>query len=262
MRLLRVLSPGALLVGWVATCWGEPLLGEAVENALADSVSSAVAVPETVAVADKGILYLYGNRMEPPYVFVIERDTAWVNGVQFIPKMEREPREPLTRTRIPSRTDSLEYRLQAGVADEMHRLLVEGVAYDSMLARAGEMFRASSLLDSIRMGGIGFELFWKSKSYGTGFTIPRELPGPRPSVAENLRGNIGRYARRLEKGSLVIWKEGGILSIRTADIAEVEKQIRQMKERGWATDEDRRRFDPTGADLFLHPLPVKGGEQE
>lgn len=266
MRTLPVLLSGFLVLMWAGLVWAAPETGGASDSAQSDSVSMVTAAPETVAVVNKGVLYLYGNRVAPPYVFVMERDTVWVNGVLFIPKMTREPAPEVVPTELACR----QFHLMDSVHVETDRLRAQGVAYDSMLARAAEMFRGSALIESVTVGEGGMQLLWEDWPFEpkvsiplrSGFHIPREMPAPGPTVAENLRHNTTRYAQRLEKGSLVIWKEGGILSIRAADLAKAEEQIRHLKERGWATAEDERRFDPDGADLFLRPLPLKWGEQK
>lgn len=225
-----------------------------------DTVGLAASAPETVAVAESGVLYLYGNRMEPPYVFVIERDTVRVNGEQFIPPMRRKPAPKITVTR----GDTLRHELNVSVDTEVLRLLAEGETYDSIVARAAKMYRISALVDSVHVIDEGtLEVHWHNMAlYPMGCTIPRELPPPRPSHVEFLRSEARIYARDLAEGSMIIWKEGGTLTVPWGRISETEVQIRDLKARGWATAADKRRFDKEGVEVFLHPLPLQGGEQK
>ncbi len=222
-----------------------------------DTVGLATSAPETVVVAESGVLYLYGNRMEPPYVFVIERDTVRVNGEQFIPPMRREP-PPLI---IPTETACLEFDLMHAIGEEMDNLLGEGVAHDSVVAQVSEMFRASTLVDSIKAHGDGLLVYWHSMApHPMGCTIPSELPPPRPSHVEFLRSQARHEAGSLDKGAMIVWSEGQALTVPRGRVSETEAQIRDLKERGWATAADKRRFDKDGVEELLRPLPLKGGE--
>jgi hypothetical protein len=57
--------------------------------AKAAPVDEKVLLDETV---DRGVLYLFGNRMDPPYRIVVVRDTLWVNGIQASPGPGAEPK--------------------------------------------------------------------------------------------------------------------------------------------------------------------------
>jgi hypothetical protein len=222
---------------------------------------SLAAEPETVAVATGGILYLYGNRMEPPFVFVLERDTIWVNGYQFSPSIRSEPPPVIEVTR----TDSLEFDLRQRVNREIDRLLLAGVPYDSVVSRAAEMFRGSELIDSVQVHyfGSSAELvrYWKSVPWGDYLTVRKRIPPPPRPLSEFRRNYAQKYAESLQRGSMVIWSEGQKLTVPFQRLAEFEDQIRRLKERGEPIAEDLRRFGEKAVRDLLDPMPLEGGEK-
>jgi hypothetical protein len=230
---------------------------EAAGDYVADAPGTEASQPETVAVAYKGVLYLYGNRLDPPYVFVIEKDTLRVNGVQFVPTLRREPPPVIKPTRI----DSLEHQLRLRVDQEVFILLGEGASYDSVVARAAEIYRSSSLVDSLRVVGGTIVRYWKSDEGRPDYvTIEREIPPPPIPRVELLRNTARVEAAGLQDGHMLIWSEGQKLGVSRIHVQETEEQIQRLRERGWATLEDVHRFREKATRDLLNPLPLKQEE--
>ena len=224
-------------------------------------VDSLVAEPETVAVVTNGILYLYGHRMEPPFFFVIERETVWVNGYQFVPPMLPGPPPP--KLEVPE-VVTREFNLDVQVGDELDRLRDEGVAYDSLLSRAVEMYRASELVDSAKAKRHGVVTWWHSwQGRGWGPEHLRILhwkTKKRPHI-EFLRDHARGQANLLQNGAMLIWTAGRHLCVSHANVVEREEQIRKLKERGWATAEEERKLGPKVVPVLLDPPPLKRGDE-
>jgi hypothetical protein len=255
MKLGRsVLVPGLLL-----------MVGFEVAGGMTDSLEvagdSLAAEPETVAVATRGILYLYGHRMEPPFSFVIERETVWVNGYQFIPPLQPGPPPP--KLEVPE-VVTREFNLSVRVGDELDRLRDEGVPYDSLLSRAVEMHRASDLVDSAKVKRGGLLIWWHSwRDRGWGpehVGILRRKFKKRPHI-EFLRDRTREQRNLLQDGAMLIWTAGPVLVVSPANVREREEQIRRIKERGWVTPEEERRLGPKIVPVLLNPRPLKRGDE-
>jgi hypothetical protein len=228
----------------------------------AGAADSLIAEPETVSVATEGILYLYGHRMEPPFVFVLERDTVWVNGVQFSPAIRSDP--PVVRAEA-DRTPNPEHQLNVAVSEELNRLLAEGVPYDSVASRAVEMFRASDLMDSVVVVRykdiVMLKKYWKSTPWPEHLTVRKRIPPPPRPLSEFRRNNARRHANSLQGGAMLIWGEGQRLIVSRHNVTRVEDQIRRLKARGAPVADDRAKFGEEGVRELLDPIPLEGGER-
>jgi hypothetical protein len=247
-----------ILIGLICVVWFPAVVADTGSPEVVGD--SLVAEPETVAVVTNGILYLYGHRMEPPFHFVIERETVWVNGYQFVPPMQPGPRPKFEVSEVARGQHSL--NLQVG--DELDRLRDEGVPYDSLLSRAVEMHRASELVDSAKVKRDGLFIWWRSwRGRGWGpehVTILHHKFKKRPHI-EFLRDHAGGRANLLQNGAMLLWTSGPSLCVSHANVEEREEQIRKLKERGWATAEDERRFGPKIVPVLLDPIPLKRGDE-
>jgi hypothetical protein len=225
--------------------------------------STLAAEPETVSVATNGILYLYGHRMEPPFVFVLDRDTVWVNGVQFSPAIRPGVPPPPTDT---TGTDTTGHHyLNVKVHREVERLLLADVPYDSVVSRVVEMYRGSDMMDSVvvdyRMGVATLKRYWKDTPWPWYFTVPKVVhPPPRP-LSEFRRNTATSLAESLQGGAMLVWGEGQRLIVSRHNVTRVEDQIRRLKERGEPTGEDLRKFTEETVRELLDPMPLEGGER-
>lgn len=247
------------LVGLVMVFWFQAVGADT--GSLEVGVDSLVAEPETLAVVTNGVLYLYGNRMEPPFHFVIERETVWVNGYQFVPPMLPGPPPP--KLEVPE-VVTRQFDLGEQVGEELDRLRDDGVPYDSLLRCAVEVYEASELVDSAKVKRGGLLIWWRSwRDRGWGpehETILHYKFKKRPHI-EFLRDHAGGQANLLQNGAMLLWTYGPCLCVSHANVAEREKQIMELKERGWATAEDESRFGPRIVPVLLDPVPLKRGDQ-
>jgi hypothetical protein len=115
--------------------------------------ASTVAGPETLAVADSGYLFMYGNEIRRPFVFTIERGNILINGIPYRPRLHYEKPRIDTGWKPPApsreRTDLIR---EAKTLAE--RLLAGGEAYTDMVDSVTVFFSSSRLVESSRNGAI------------------------------------------------------------------------------------------------------------
>ncbi len=213
--------------------------------------STSVAEPETVAVATRGILYLFGNRLEPPFVFTIYDDTLWVNDYYFMGKAQPKPK---------SKQDSLADAMHDSVYRAIVPLLEQEVSYDSILSRAAELYETFERIDSARVIE-GRLLVWKSydRHPPVEVLIPHSvIPPPQPFV-ERLRGEAKLMTTLLNMGGIEIRGSKFCLSVPARDLAKVEALIEKVKEQERASEEDERALHapPGRLEELINPRALK-----
>jgi len=224
-------------------------------TATAESIS--VAEPETVAVATRGILYLFGNRLEPTFVFTICNDTLWVNDYYFMGKPGPEPKREVPEIA------KKQHQLNVEVGEEIFRLLAQGVSYDSVTARAAQMYRQSDLIDSVEVitkdSLAALVRYWRSKPWPDYLTIPHFVPPPKPPFVERLKKEARLAASGLQAGGMLIWGSKFSMDVSPLNVARREAQIRKVKQQGYALPEDERNLHaPPGAlEELIKPRRLK-----
>ena len=254
MRL--TLAIALLLLLAVIELAGTPLPRDT-QDTTATAESISVAEPETVAVATRGILYLFGNRLEPPFVFTIYNDTLWVNDYYFMGKPGPEPKREVPEIA------KKQHQLNVEVGEEIFRLLAQGVSYDSVTARAAQMYRQSDLIDSVEVitkdSLAALVRYWRSKPWPDYLTIPHFVPPPKPPFVERLRGEAKLMTTLLNMGGIEIRGSRFCLSVPARDLAKAEALIEKVKEQGWASEEDERALHapPGRLEELINPRPLK-----
>ena len=230
-------------------------------------VSVVRAEPETVAVATNGVLYLFGNRLEPPYVFTMLEDTVWVND--YFMMWDRR-HEWLIKS-VPE-TTRMQHNLLESLWVEMERLDGLGVGLDSMMARAVEIFSGSDLVDSVEAvkvvppGEYEVLVWWKGrrKDWGAEHVSihhfePREEKPDKERRIDAFRQEAQRIAEYLNDGWIVIDSGGYVCS---RHVSEYEERIARIRERGYATEDEKPGFTlDTLRDIINPKKLVRRGER-
>jgi hypothetical protein len=165
-----------------------------------------------------GEAYVYGNRIEPPYVLAVEGNTLFLNSIPVDPRPVRPTVSPSVSHTTRSRFD-LDVRVS-----ELHRnLRAQNLSESTIIARmAARYAEDTALVDSVRIGDSNsFWVYWKGES-GPEEILVREAV-PQPSRAEQLvtRSEILRHA--LTMGSIIFIGTVGDLLIPTQESARVER---------------------------------------
>jgi len=145
------------------------------------------------------------------------------------------------------------------VSREMDRLRAAKVGYDSMLARAAEIYRESDLVDSVRVVRDGVLIWWRDSKWGPEHgSIPTRLP-PKPPFVERLRGEAKLMTTLLNMGGIEIRGSRFCLSVPARDLAKAEALIEKVKEQRWASEEDERALHapPGRLEELINPRPLK-----
>ena len=247
MRWILVVMVAAAVGG----AWGPGGESKDTAETTAPAESVSVAEPETVATATRGILYLFGNRIEPPYLFVIHNDTLWVNDYFFMGK--QQPKQK-------SKRDSLADAMHESVYEVASAMLDRGASYDSVLLKAAGLYEGFDVVDSARVLS-GRLYLWQShdRHPPVEVLIPRyPLPTPTPFL-ERLRGEARLLAALLDMGGIEIRGSKFSLSVPAQDLARAEALIEKIKKQGSASEEDERGLHapPGKLEELIIPRPLK-----
>lgn len=241
---------GMMVVGVLAD-------GGASDSSSIERKQRVVAKPETIAVATRGILYLFGNRLEPPFVFTMLNDSVWVND--YLMMWDRQPR--YRKTRSDSMHDSLNMRIMAAITP----MILGGVEHDLVALREAEIVMSSGLADSVRVDRGRLLVWWKGKEYQPEeILVPYEILPPRPQEEELRRkvfiDDIRRLSLALDEECIVLFTGASLTSRR---LKEFEERIADLRRRGVVSEEDKQFFSIRGlADQLLRPMVlIKRGKQ-
>jgi len=137
------------LAGWAGDTG---LVGDSTPESIA-SLASAVARSETLAVADSGYLFIYGNEISRPFVFTVERDTVRINGIPYRPRLRyRKPRVGMGWA--PPALSSEQENLIRNAKVLGERLLTAGEPYTGVVDSVAASFRRNRLVEGARNGAI------------------------------------------------------------------------------------------------------------
>lgn len=208
---------------------------------------------------ETGILFLYGHRIEPPYVFeVAGGDTLLVNGIPICPTYRTDPEPVFEVSELARRQHEVTEevcwagdRLRAGGTEE-------GAILDSMASLFGSY---PSLFDSVKVQGRKLLVYDRGDPNPEHMGVPnysrRGLvsEGP-PKGPESWFSSIGLT---LEGGQLLIIEACGCdISIQRlrvpAALAEIER-VRSLKTEDLA-GMTFRFINQTSARQFISPLPL------
>ena len=139
-----------------------------------------VAGPETLAVADSGYLFMYGNEITRPFVFTAERDTVRINGIPYRPRL-RHYKVRVDGGWAPPEPSPERDNLMLRVRDLGERLLAQGYPYSDVVDSIALALRVSPLVESAQEGAIAVSVKFKDVN---GFLILGIPVTPRPRVRE------------------------------------------------------------------------------
>jgi len=184
--------------------------------------------------AETGLLYLYGNRLDPPYVFTFENESLFVNHAQVFPRLMREP------GRCPEVSESFRKfgQVETYVLDTIDELMRDQVAYDSCLAEAARIFGSSSIVDSLRVVGSELAVWWGGEPYPYWLLAPEEPLPPRLTRREVCIEITKDLQRALRPSRAVIYGTGSTAVMSVGEAAHDVEILMQTQ-------------DPNADGLFL-----------
>lgn len=137
------------LTGWAGDTG---LMGDSTPESIA-ALTPTVARSETLAVADSGYLFMYGNEVSRPFVFTVERDTVLINGIPYGPKLHY--RKPRIDTGWTPPAPSPEHENLIRDAKALgERLLTAGEAYSGVVDSVAAFISRSRLVEASQNGAI------------------------------------------------------------------------------------------------------------
>lgn len=207
-----------------------------------------------------GEVYLYGHAIAAPYLFTIERDTLFLNGIPCVPSLRRDRREPPSVTATPIVQRSHALSLQA--FDLQRRLEAEDAPVSTILNRMAEVIRAdTSLVDSVgEVTGNAFWVWWRD---GDREEILFVRSHPLPTRVEILRSSAASFAHALRRDSILIISSKASLTLSPNPPSRREKILAEIElartiepgvfdREGWSG----RLIPAAMAREFCDPLPL------
>jgi len=160
---------------------------------------------EWPVVVETGILYLYGNRLAAPYVFAFIGGHLAVNGLRLYPKLVKQRAAP---AEIPSHIQEW-IDVDKEAAAVTRDLLRRGIPYDSCVFAAVEVYRASSVVDSVRIVRRNIAVWWSGETAPYWIVPPGPPPRRRPTREEVCMEIAEEMRTALRPSRVVFYGSGG-----------------------------------------------------
>jgi hypothetical protein len=232
-----------------------------------DGESKSVLGDETNrAVVEAGILFVCGNRVDPPYSFeVVSGETLTVNSIVLCPA--EKPAIPQKPSR--SKTRDLQNAVINDILDwgylARERGMADSTVRDSM-ARSIDQW--PDLFDSlITIGKAGLWVYYKGDPHPEELLLPIADPQMLPTKAERLGSQLRELTMELRRDRMVVFQECGIfMSIPPERISSVLQEIKDARSLTIeeALRKQYRTITPHMAEQFARPLalPVRRGAEQ
>ncbi|MCK4548222.1 MAG: hypothetical protein KAW17_12365 [Candidatus Eisenbacteria sp.] len=209
-------------------------------------------------VVQTGTLYVYGNRLDPPYVFTLETSQLFVNGVRLSPPLRRNPPRQVTVT---DRIRTM-HALFAEAMEVATSLLGTDAPMDTILATVMDRYRQSSVVDSVvAAGGSSIWVYWNNASYPyrTSVSVPTRIPSPLP-VRDDLSisfGVLSELRHLLRSSGSVFFGNGYRVAVQDRRSEALDAELRILYETRDPNAEGLRLLRGNVAEELLDPLSIE-----
>ncbi|MCK4548377.1 MAG: hypothetical protein KAW17_13155 [Candidatus Eisenbacteria sp.] len=210
-------------------------------------------------VVETGILYVYGNRLQPPYVFTFEDDRLFVNGVRLHPPLKRKP--------VVSGPGSESSQAAHALSQEAYRiaylLLEQGIPIHEVTDSLATIYRNSELVESVSdIRGHSFWVHWKHIPYPMKLLVPTDVPPSDfvpPTPEEKILVRLRTVRRGLEMAGILFCGKGYDVATSIDNLGSVEEEIRILLETRNPKAEELKTIYGCVAKDILDPYGVESG---
>lgn len=197
---------------------------------------------DTTAAKKCGYVYYSGRELKPPFKFTGHgTDTLYLNDIPYAPVRRRKKTfgPPVVVTKLT--------RQQHALGVLAHERSKAGKMYEERLAMYAEIYRQSSLVDSVKIGSdFSVKVYWKDmREYPNNFEIcelPREEPPSDSMLAElrlkRLKSHEESFWRTYNKGGIVTFGEYGHIFSPAGQTARNRELINRLARGDSLTAED------------------------
>jgi len=210
---------------------------------------------EWPVVVEVGVLYAYGNRLESPYVFTLESNTLYVNGVQLSPPLRRNPLPEVTVTEWHRAVSALSKQTM----DMAFSLLESGVPMEAIIAQVSDVYCQSVLVDTVTAArGASIWIHWKDREEPTMFSFPTSV-SPTAPVRDQRSIAIGtaKAVQSLLRNSAAVFVGKGYrLTVPNRASQSLLEEMNLLHETQDAEADGLRLIKRCVAEDLLDPLPI------
>ncbi len=211
-------------------------------------------------VVESGLLYVYGNRLDPPYVFSVDRTALRVNGVRLYPALRRA-RPPVGDTH-PIYYER--HTLKRAGFDLAYSMLEASLPHEVIADSMAELYRRSSIVDSVSVNAPShITVRWVDDPFAEDISVPSgpRLAVPEPNVlaARECRAILRDLERFLESGAIALYGDGYRACVSEKHRSSFEDQLGHLQETGDTSIEACSLIPSPIAEDLLAPLPLISG---